>query len=174
MMREVGMSNMDCPTCHQKGKTYKGKYHYTESGLNNVWLVGVEIFECDCGENFAFIPCVQELHKLIAHILLKQENQLSGREIRFLRKHMGLKSKDFANDLGVRPGTISRWESGDYAPSKSFDKFIRLFYAANMELGDIAKKLVEDIFPKLKPGQKESPINFPMDKIIKEPCLVSA
>lgn len=173
-MCEFAMSDMDCPTCHQKGNVHKGKYHYTESGLQNVWLVGVEIFECDCGENFAFIPCVQELHKLIAQILLKQENQLSGREIRFLRKHMGMKSKDFATELGVRPVTISRWESGDYSPSKSVDKFIRLFYAANMGLEDIAKELVKDIFPKLKQGQKESPINFPMDKIIKEPCLVNA
>jgi len=169
------METMTCPTCGYKGEVHIGEYHYIESGLQNVWLNGVEIFNCSqCGENFAFIPCVQELHKLIAQILLEQENQLSGREIRFLRKHMGMKSKDFANNLGVRPVTISRWESGDYPPSKSFDKFIRLFYAANMGLEDIAKKLVKDIFPKLKPGQKESPINFPMDKIIKEPCLVNA
>ena len=50
------MRDMNCPTCHQPGKIHKGKYHYTESGLQNVWLMGVEIFECGCGENFAFIP----------------------------------------------------------------------------------------------------------------------
>jgi putative zinc finger/helix-turn-helix YgiT family protein len=168
------MKTMTCPVCKQEGRVYIGKHHYTESGLQNVWLDGVEIFECKCGECFAFISCAQELHKLIAQILLKQENQLSGREIRFLRKHMGMKSKDFANELGVRPVTISRWESGDYPPSKSFDRFIRLFYAANMGLEEVAKELVKDIFPKLKLGQKESPINFPMDQILKEPCLVNA
>lgn len=151
-----------------------GRYHYTESGLQNVWLLDVEIFDCDCGESFAFIPCTQELHKLIAEILLKKEDQLSGREIRFLRKHMGLRSKVFANELGVRPVTISRWESGDFSPSESFDRFIRLFYAASMGLDEIAKELVKEIFPKLKKGQKESPINFPVERIRNESCAVNA
>jgi putative zinc finger/helix-turn-helix YgiT family protein len=173
-MGELTMSDINCPNCQKKGQTHKTRHHYTESGLQNVWLEGVEVFECDCGEKFVFIPCAQEFHKLIAKILLKQESQLSGREIRFLRKHMGMKSKDFANELGVRPVTISRWENGDYSPSKALDKFIRLFYAANMGLEDVAKELVKDIFPKLKQGQKESPINVPMDEIIKEPCLVNA
>lgn len=168
------MKTMACPDCKQEGRTRIGKYHYTESGLQNVWLLDVEIFDCDCGENFAFIPCVQELHNLIAEILLKKEDQLSGREIRFLRKHMGMKSKDFAKELGVKPVTVSRWESGDYPPSESFDRFIRLFYAATMGLEEIAKELVKEIFPKLKKGQKESPINFPIDRIRKEPCVVNA
>ncbi|MHB9074147.1 MAG: type II TA system antitoxin MqsA family protein [Desulfobaccales bacterium] len=168
------MKEMNCPSCQKRRQTHIGKYQYTESGLQNVWLLGVEIFECDCGENFAFIPCVQELHNLIAEILLKKENQLSGREIRFLRKHIGMKSKDFAHELGVKPVTVSRWESGDYPPSESFDRFIRLFYTARMGLEEIAMQLVKEIFPKLKKGQKESLINFPIDRIRKEPCVVSA
>jgi putative transcriptional regulator len=171
-MGEFAMTDIKCPNCHLKGKTHKGEYHYTESGLQNVWLMGVEIFECDCGENFAFIPCAQELHKLIAEILLKQESQLSGREIRFLRKHMGMKSKDFANEVGVRPVTVSRWENGDSAPSESLDRLIRLVYAARMGLGEIATELVKDKFPKFKKGQKESPIYFPIDRIRREPCLI--
>lgn len=132
------------------------------------------MFECDCGEKFAFIPCIQELHKLIAEALLKQEDQLSGREIRFLRKHMGLKAKDFANELGVRNVTVSRWESGDFPPSESLDRFIRLLYAARMGLGEISMELVKEKFPKLKKGQKEAPIFFPIDSIRKESCIISA
>jgi len=171
-MGEFAMQDINCPNCHQKRQTHKGKYHYTESGLQNLWLKGVEVFECDCGEMFAFIPCVQELHKLIAEDLLKKEDQLSGREIRFLRKHMGLKAKDFAKELGVGNVTVSRWENGDYPPSESFDRFMRLLYAARMGLEEIASHLVKDIFPKLKKGQKESPIYFPIDRIRREPCLI--
>jgi putative zinc finger/helix-turn-helix YgiT family protein len=174
MMCESAMREITCPICQKKGKTHKGKYHYTESGLNHVWLIGVEIFKCECGEIFAFIPCVQELHKLMAEDLIKKEDQLSGREIRFLRKHMGLKAKDFAKELGVRNVTVSRWENGDYSPSESFDRFIRLLYAARMGLKEIALQLVEDVFPKLKKGQKESPINFPIDRVRKEVCAVNA
>jgi putative zinc finger/helix-turn-helix YgiT family protein len=157
-----------------EGQIRIGKHHYIESGLQNVWLKGVEIFECECGENFAFIPCAQEIHKLIAIFLLKQEDQLSGRAIRFLRKHMGIKSKDFAKELGVRPVTVSRWEKGDFPPSASFDRFIRLFYAARMGLEEIAMELVTEIFPKLKKGQKESPIDFPINRIKKETCIAHA
>lgn len=172
-MGEFAMSNMNCPTCHQTGKTHKGKYHYTESGLQNLWLEGVEVFKCDCGEKFAFIPRIQELHNLIGKILLEKEDQLSGREIRFLRKHMGLKAKDFAKELGVGNVTVSRWENGESSPSESIDRFIRLFYAASKGFDEIAKSLVKDIFPKLKKGQKESPIFFPIDSLGQE-CVVNA
>jgi putative zinc finger/helix-turn-helix YgiT family protein len=166
------MKTMACPSCKKEGRIHTGKHHYTESGLQNVWLIGVDIFECDCGENFAFIPCVQELHKLIAEILLRKEGQLSGREIRFLRKHMGMKSKDFANEIGVKPVTVSRWENGDSPPSESIDRLIRLLYAARMGLGEIATELVKDKFANFKKGQQESPIYFPIDRIKREPCLI--
>jgi len=167
------MKTMLCPNCKHEGEIHIGKYHYAESGLQNVWLNGVEIFNCSqCGENFAYIPCAQELHKSIAQILIKKEDQLSGREIRFLRKHMGMKSKDFARETGVRPGTVSRWENGESSPTESLDRLIRLLYAARMGLGEIATELVKDKFLKLQKGQKESPIYFPIDKIKREPCLI--
>lgn len=164
---------MTCPICKKEGRIHIGKHHYIESGLQNVWLKGVEIFECECGENFAFIPCAQELHNLIAGILLQKEDQLSGSEIRFLRKHMGLKAKDFAKELGVGKVTVSRWESGDYSPSESFDRFIRLLYATRMGLNELALQLVKEIFPKLRKGQKESPIDFPIDRVKREACVAN-
>jgi putative zinc finger/helix-turn-helix YgiT family protein len=169
------MKTMTCPICKKEGQIHIGKHHYTESGLQNVWIKGVEIFECNyCGEKFALIPCAQEIHKIIALFLLKQEDQLSGRAIRFLRKHMGIKSKDFAKELGVKPVTVSRWENGDFPPSESFDRFIRLFYTARMGLEEIAMELVNEIFPKLKKGQKELPIDFPINRITKDSCVAHA
>ena len=168
------METMACPICKQEGRIYIGKHHYTESGLQNVWLNGVEIFECKCGENFAFIPCAQELHKLIAEILLKQENQLSGREIRFLRKHMGMKAKDFAERLGVKNVTVSRWEQGETIPPKTIDRLIRFFYASEMNLSKIALAITKIKFRKHIKGQKESPINFPIDRIRKGSCVIHA
>ena len=155
---------MICPTCKQEGKIHVGKHHYTESGLQNVWLKGVEIFECKCGENFAFIPYAQELHKLIAEILLKKEDQLSGREIRFLRKHMGLKAKDFAKQIGVMNVTVSRWEREETIPPITIDRLIRYFYAAEMSLMKLAPKIKKIKFRKHKKGQKAPIINLPVAK----------
>ena len=168
------METMICPICKQEGRIYIGKHHYTESGLQNVWLKGVEIFECKCGEKFAFIPCSQELHKLIAKILLQKKDQLSGSEIRFLRKHMGLKAKDFAKRIGVMNVTVSRWEREETIPPKTIDRLIRYFYAAEMNLLEMAPKIKEIKFRKHKKGQKTPIINLPIAKARREACLVNA
>ncbi len=170
------MATMTCPTCKQEGQTHIGEHHYTESGLQNVWLKGVEVFECNkCGDNFAFIPCAQEVHKLLAEILLQKEDQLSGREIRFLRKHMGMKSKDFAERLGVKNVTVSRWEHEETIPPTTIDRLIRYFYAAEMNLLKLAPKIKEIRFRKHKKGQEAPVINLPIAKARgKEACVVNA
>lgn len=169
------MKNIKCPNCQKLRQTTLGKYHYTEAGLPNVWLLGVEVFECDCGEKFGFVPCVEELHKLIGKTLIKKEGQLSGNEIRFLRKHMMLKSKDFAKELGVKDVTVSRWENGDSRPSESSDRLIRLVYALKMGLRGTGKFLVMDLFRKLIKGHGETKTySFPANKFVKRACLVNA
>jgi putative zinc finger/helix-turn-helix YgiT family protein len=166
------MTDIKCPSCQQFGQTYKGKYHYTESGLPNIWLLGVEIFYCACGEKFAFIPCMEDLHKIIAIDLLEKEDQLSGREIRFLRKHMGLRAKDFAKHIGVMNVTVSRWEREEIIPPKPMDRLIRFFYATEMKLFDFASKIKVITFRKHIKGQKASPINIPVERFTS--CVVNA
>jgi putative transcriptional regulator len=169
------MKNMKCPSCQQIRQSHKGEYHYTESGLPNVWLRGVEIFECICGEKFAIIPCIEELHKLIGKRLIRKEYQLTGKEIRFLRKHMALKSKDFAKELGVQNVTVSRWENGDSQPSESVDRLIRLIYAIKMGLRRTGKVLVFDKFRNLKKGHRETKLySIPTNSFVKRECLVKA
>jgi putative transcriptional regulator len=169
------MKNIKCPSCQQMRQTHKGEYHYTESGLPNVWLRGVEVFECDCGEKFAFIPCIEELHKLIGKTLMKKEDQLSGSEIRFLRKHMMLKSKDFAKELGVQNVTVSRWENGNSHPSESIDRLIRLVYSIKMGQKRTGMVLLMDRFRSLKKGQGETkPYSFPANKFVKRTCIANA
>jgi putative zinc finger/helix-turn-helix YgiT family protein len=167
------METMICPTCKQKGNIYIGNYHYVESGLPNVWLTGVEIFECNCGENFAYIPCASELHRLIAEILLQKEEQLSGREIRFLRKHMGLKAKDFADKIGVMNVTVSRWEREETIPPKPIDRLIRYFYAIEMNLLSLASKIIEVKFRKHRRGHESPKIDLPIEKA-KRACTINA
>jgi putative zinc finger/helix-turn-helix YgiT family protein len=166
---------MKCPSCQKLRETHKGEYHYTESGLPNIWLDGVEIFECDCGEKFAFIPCIEELHKLIGKTLIGKEDQLSSSEIRFLRKHMMLKSKDFAKELGVQNVTVSRWENGDSQPSEPVDRLIRLVYAIKMGLSKTDRDLVMNKFRKLRKGHHETKLySFPARMFVKRSCVVNA
>jgi putative zinc finger/helix-turn-helix YgiT family protein len=169
------MNNIKCPSCRSIRQTHKGEYHYTESGLPNVWLSGVDIFECECGERFALIPCIEELHKLIGKTLIGKDDQLSGKEIRFLRKHMMLMSKDFAKELGVKNVSVSRWENDDSRPSESTDRLIRLIYAIKMGLRRTERVLVMRKFRNLRKGHQETQVySFPARKFIKRECILNA
>jgi putative zinc finger/helix-turn-helix YgiT family protein len=119
-----------CWSCEKPLKVIKGKpYHYTESGLKNIILHGINQYECTaCGEKAAEIPRVEDLHFVISKILVCKKTLLSGCEIRFLRKEMGLKSNVMAKILSVDPSTLSRWENAKGPVDESSDKLLRVIY----------------------------------------------
>jgi YgiT-type zinc finger domain-containing protein len=83
---------MKCRTCGMEEMvehkaTEEAPYHYTLSGLQGVYLVGISIWRCSsCGEEVPAIPKVGELHEAIARSLIKRDGNLTGKEIKFLRK----------------------------------------------------------------------------------------
>jgi putative transcriptional regulator len=104
-------------------------YHFLESGLDNIYLAGITIHKCEeCEEEIPEIPKIAQLHNNIAYGLLKKPALLSGPEIRFLRKNLGLLANDFGKFLGTTPVSVSRWETGEQEISKENDKLIRYFY----------------------------------------------
>jgi DNA-binding transcriptional regulator YiaG len=46
--------------------------------------------------------------------------------VKALRRHMGLTQAEFAERLGVRQKTVSEWENGVYAPTRSKSKHLEL------------------------------------------------
>lgn len=120
---------MKCPACHNIMVCSLGEHHYRESGLENVYLKGIEICTCDCGEKTVAFPAINELHKKIALLLIRKKSLLKGQEIRFLRKNMGLTAKKLSGIMGVDNATISRWEKGKQAISDGHDRCLRLVYA---------------------------------------------
>jgi putative transcriptional regulator len=108
----------------------KEKYHYTESGLDNVYLENIEVCRCPaCHEKIVSIPAMPELNRLIGLILIKKKSPLNGKEIRYLRKNIGQKANELAELMGVDVSTFSRWESGKQKMSKPHDRFFRLLYS---------------------------------------------
>jgi putative zinc finger/helix-turn-helix YgiT family protein len=108
-------------------------YHYTDSGLDNVFLYGIVQSRCPkCREETVSIPSIRGLHRTIAkHLVCKQE-LLTGEEVRFLRKELKLKGKDMAGALSMQPATYSRWENSKQAVSSTCDKELRLIYMLNV------------------------------------------
>lgn len=109
--------------------TDKEPYHFSDSGLRSVYLVGIKYFRCPCGREIAEIPAIKQLLSLIARDLVQKPQSLTGEEVRYLRKRLGSKQADFAKAIGMRPETMSRMENSDMAISERADKFIRLYYA---------------------------------------------
>lgn len=104
-------------------------YHYTESGLPNIYLVGIRCIVTESGKIIPEIPAVKQLVQLIARDLILKQTALSGDEIRFLRKRLGKKQNEFARDIGITAETLSRAENEHQSLGESTDKFIRVYYA---------------------------------------------
>jgi len=158
---------MKCLDCNKDMTVAKEVYHYTESGLDNVYLHNVEVYRCECGEEFASIPAIIKLNSVIGLNLIKKKTYLSGNEIRFLRKNAGLNAKSFAEFIGVNKSTLSRWENNKQDIDKSNDRLVRLVYA-NMkgipqeEIRNLLKEIIREISQR---GQSTN-INISVDSLI--------
>ena len=125
------MKAMTCDKCRHELTSHRGLYHYTESGLNNLYLDGVEIFACPnsaCdyfNRATAAIPKIEKLHIFIAKALISQSPPLGGQEVRFLRGALAIKAKDLAAYLHVDPATLSRWEKANEPIGEQSELLIR-------------------------------------------------
>ena len=121
---------LKCIECGKPTKRKIDSYQYLESGLDNVFLQNVPIYECNCGAKYPSIFRMGYLNELIGETLLEKQSLLSGKEIKFLRKNLYLSSKDYANALGVGTTTLSKWENekqtADSDPAISFSVHPRL------------------------------------------------
>ena len=71
------------------------------------------------------IPDMPGLVAAVAVSRAKEPIKLSGQEIRFLRKAVGLTAKELASDLDVSEETVSRWENGHLAIGNSVERILR-------------------------------------------------
>ena len=166
----IKMTEMVCSHCGKVQEASRGDYLYLESGLDNVIICDVEMIDCDCGEKSALIPRIIALHEAIADCLLGQETYLSGKEIRFLRKNLGLKGKVFAKLLGVDHATLSRWENDKSKPSARADRLIRFLYASKKK-PEKAEEIASLTFKAAPPERPKMPIHVLADTRKRYSCV---
>lgn len=136
---------MRCSNCGSSAFPSKREnWHYTDCGLSGVTLLGVEVHRCPkCGEVEVIIPRLPELHRLLADLIIRKKTALVGEEFRFLRKHLGFSSTDFAGKLGVTLETVSRWESGKHPVDPVADRLVRVLVGTSKPV----EHYPEDVFP---------------------------
>ena len=84
-------------------------YHYTESGLSNVYLKNGVTVEVVDGEEYTSIDDMNGLHSAIAQTIVNTNKPLAHDEFKFLRIELNVSQKMLANRFGVDEQTIARW-----------------------------------------------------------------
>lgn len=158
---------MKCLRCGKGTKktaaNEQSPYRFVESGLDNVYLAGIEVYVCShCEHVQPVIPNLSGLHKAIAGQLALKKSPLAGEEIRFLRKVAGFTAARFAELLLVKPETISRAENNHQTLSPSLDKLARAVAIEPIK-PEIAKEILVSLISDKQGAQTQLPL-FSFDR----------
>jgi DNA-binding transcriptional regulator YiaG len=100
-------------------------YHYTESGLDNVWLAnGYTVIETPYGKGVS-VRDADGLLQAIAIRLVHKAGRLTGRELRFLRSLLCLSQQSLGPMVGATEQSVSLWERTGKVP-RGADAIVRM------------------------------------------------
>jgi putative zinc finger/helix-turn-helix YgiT family protein len=128
MQEEMNVQGIvsQCSDCGSEALVERGTYRFRESGLDNVVLKGIEIIRCPaCGNEEPIIPNLDGLLRIIAVALVTNRLPLTGAEVRYLRKYLGMSGDQFARILHTDKSTLSKWETGAVTIGSKSDLLIR-------------------------------------------------
>lgn len=110
------------------------KYHYKESGLDNVYLLnGFERVKTQRGD---VVSIVNEVGLLaaIGCFLITERKWLNGKEVCFLRKELNLTQNDLSAILGMDIQALARWEKGRRSKGAiAADRLLRVLYREHVK-----------------------------------------
>lgn len=114
----------------------EGLYHYTLCGLDNIYLSGgFTLEDTDYGPAVS-IEDIDGLHRAIAMDIVLGASRIVPKELRFLRKQLGLSQANFAVLVGVDAQTVARWEKGENTIPVPADRLVRFIYLGETN-GDV-------------------------------------
>ena len=125
------------------GETVVDPYHYTECGLDDIYLrSGYQRETTPYGDGVS-VRHVDELHDAIGQFLVTARKELSGKEIRFLRKQMDLTQAELGLLIGVSDQQVARCEKEQSEMARSSDYLLRTIYLQHLKRETRVVELVE-------------------------------
>jgi len=121
----------DCTTMLVEMKaTPEVPYRFVDAGLPNVELVGIRYFVCKVCKRIvkAEIPAVKDLLDALGRAVVTKVSPLTGDQLRFLRKRLGIRQADFASVLKVSAEQLSRLENEHSTLTGAMEGYVRLAY----------------------------------------------
>lgn len=104
-------------------------YHFTECGLDNVYLLNGFRYDDTPQGRVVKIDDLDGLLRAIVEHLVFEKRTLKGREIRFLRTELNLSQRMLGTLLDVDEQTVARWEKGKTKIDGAAAKMIRFMCA---------------------------------------------
>jgi putative transcriptional regulator len=121
-----------CAACGRPMEMRRSDVDYPESGLSNVQLMNVPVWTCEDGHREIEIPATEELHDLLAELIVRKPGPLSASEVRFVRRQLKLSAKDFGARIGLSQVHVSRIENGKRRVPRATNLLLRLFFAQQL------------------------------------------
>jgi YgiT-type zinc finger domain-containing protein len=157
MDENVSTNMRICNECGGPVERVKKDYRFVESGLDNVVLRNIEVDVCSkCGDS-PRIYRINDVFLTIAASLIAKPFELTGKEVRFLRKTLEVGIEDFARKLGVDRSHLSRVENGALAISRQTDRLVRTLVLLHrpelmemltaLDIREVVLKRLEEIKP---------------------------
>jgi DNA-binding transcriptional regulator YiaG len=116
-------------------------YHYTESGLQNIWLTsGFTVVKTKHGKGIS-IHDVDGLHRVIGKAIAHKP-RLTGAELRFLRKEMQMPQSALALLVGTTEQNVSLWERRGRIP-KPADRLVRMIYLEHIGNNPKVREIID-------------------------------
>ena len=121
------MGRDECECCKATFVRTRKDYRFVESGLDNIILKNIEVEECPgCGAVQPIIYRHNNVMRTIALALIAKPYPLSGAEIKWLRKFLGMTQEEFAKFIPADTAVLSRWENDAQPVGSQSDRLIRL------------------------------------------------
>lgn len=119
-------------------------HHYTQCGLDNVWLEnGFTVISTPYGKGLAIEDAIG-LHQVLALDLTKKKGSITGKELKFLRIVIDLSQEGLGRLLGATEQSVSLWERTGKVPKNS-DSLTRMLVSEKLNGNCKVTEIIERI-----------------------------
>ena len=101
------------------------KYHYTECGLDNVYIYCPDPIQDDANGKVFQIKSIGLLHTIISIGIILHQYAMSYKELKFLRSEFGFTASEWARILRTDVARVLSWERGDEKIPEATEVLIR-------------------------------------------------
>lgn len=119
-------------------------YHYTECGLDNVWLEnGYTVKKTAYGKATSVDDAIG-LQQVLTIELTQKKGRVTGKELRFMRTALGMSQEGLGKCVGATEQSVSLWERTGKVPQYA-DSILRLLASEKLNGNSKVTEVIERI-----------------------------